>query len=70
MNIDSILNGIVIDHIQAKKGIEIYEALNLKELDCSHSYLLGTGVGAQSLDLSGCRNLRNIDISYTKLTGS
>lgn len=35
MNIDSILNGIVIDHIQAKKGIEIYEALNLKELDCS-----------------------------------
>ena len=41
----------------------------LKDLDCSHSYLLGTGVGAQSLDLSGCRNLRNIDISYTKLTG-
>lgn len=35
MNIDSIKNGIVIDHIQAKKGMEIYEALNLKELDCS-----------------------------------
>ena len=35
MNIDSIKNGIVIDHIQAKKGIEIYNALNLKELDCS-----------------------------------
>ena len=35
MNIDSIKNGIVIDHIQAKKGIEIYEALNLGELDCS-----------------------------------
>lgn len=34
MNIDSIKNGIVIDHIQAKKGMEIYEALNLKELDC------------------------------------
>ena len=35
MNIDSIRNGIVIDHIQAKKGMEIYEALNLSDLDCS-----------------------------------
>lgn len=35
MNIDSIRNGIVIDHIQAKKGFEIYDALNLGELDCS-----------------------------------
>ena len=35
MNIDSIKNGIVIDHIQAKKGMEIYDALNLKSLDCS-----------------------------------
>ena len=35
MNIDSIKNGIVIDHISAKKGMEIYEALNLKSLDCS-----------------------------------
>ena len=34
MNIDSIKNGIVIDHIQAKKGMEIYEALKLNELDC------------------------------------
>ena len=35
MKIDSIKNGIVIDHIGAKKGMEIYEALRLKELDCS-----------------------------------
>ena len=35
MNIDSIKNGIVIDHITAEKGMEIYEALNLKNLDCS-----------------------------------
>ena len=35
MNIDSISNGIVIDHIQAKNGLEIYEALNLNNLDCS-----------------------------------
>lgn len=35
MNIDSIKNGIVIDHIQAKRGMEIYNLLNLKDLDCS-----------------------------------
>lgn len=35
MNIDSIKNGIVIDHIQAKKGFEIYNALRLGELECS-----------------------------------
>lgn len=35
MNIDSIKNGIVIDHIQAKKGMEIYKALKLDELECS-----------------------------------
>lgn len=35
MNIDSIKNGIVIDHIQAGKGMEIYHFLNLERLDCS-----------------------------------
>ncbi len=35
MNIDSIKNGIVIDHIQAEKGMKIYEALKLKDLGCS-----------------------------------
>lgn len=35
MNIDSIKNGIVIDHIKAKNGMQIYKALNLEELDCS-----------------------------------
>lgn len=35
MNIDSIKDGIVIDHIQAKKGLEIFEALKLGDLDCS-----------------------------------
>ena len=35
MNIDSIKDGIVIDHIQAKKGMEIYKVLKLNELDCS-----------------------------------
>ncbi len=35
MNIDSIQNGVVLDHIQAGKCMEIYNYLNLGELDCS-----------------------------------
>lgn len=35
MNIDSIKNGIVLDHIKAGKSMEIYEYLNLGELDSS-----------------------------------
>ena len=34
MNIDSIKNGYVIDHIEAGKGMKIYELLHLNELDC------------------------------------
>ena len=35
MNIDSIQNGIVIDHISAGKGMKLYELLGLDQLDCS-----------------------------------
>ena len=35
MNIDSLHNGIVIDHIKAGRSMEIYHFLNLDELDCS-----------------------------------
>ena len=35
MNIDSIKNGIVIDHITAGKGMELYRLLSLGDLDCS-----------------------------------
>ena len=34
MNIDSIKNGIVIDHITAGKGMEIYHLLELDKLEC------------------------------------
>ncbi len=34
MNIDSIKNGLVIDHIKAGKSMELYEYLKLEELDC------------------------------------
>ena len=33
MNIDSIQNGYVIDHIKAGKSLEIYKYLNLGDLD-------------------------------------
>lgn len=35
MNIDSIKNGIVIDHIKAGKSLEIYHLLNLDKVDSS-----------------------------------
>lgn len=35
MHIDSIKNGIVIDHITAGKGMKIYQLLKLDTLDCS-----------------------------------
>ena len=35
MNIDSIQNGVVIDHITAGRGMRIYTLLGLDKLDCS-----------------------------------
>ena len=35
MNVDAIQNGIVIDHIPAGAGMELYKLLGLDALDCS-----------------------------------
>lgn len=35
MNIDSVEKGLVIDHIEAGKAMEIYNYLNLGKMDCS-----------------------------------
>ena len=35
MNIDSICNGVVIDHITAGRGMKLYELLGLNNKDCS-----------------------------------
>lgn len=35
MNVDSLQRGLVIDHIQAGKSMEIYRFLELDRLDCS-----------------------------------
>ncbi|MBR0382023.1 MAG: aspartate carbamoyltransferase regulatory subunit [Eubacterium sp.] len=35
MHIDSIQNGIVLDHIKAGKSMQIYNDLGLEDMDCS-----------------------------------
>ncbi len=40
MNIDSIKNGIVIDHITAGKGMELYRFLRLSGLDCQVAVIM------------------------------
>ena len=35
MTIDSIINGIVLDHIKVGKSMEVYRVLELSKLDCS-----------------------------------
>ena len=35
MNIDSIQNGFVIDHITAGRAMRLFELLGLEELQCS-----------------------------------
>jgi aspartate carbamoyltransferase regulatory subunit len=39
MNIDSIKNGIVIDHIHAGSGMQIYRMLHMDDLSCSVALL-------------------------------
>lgn len=34
MNIDGVTRGLVIDHIKAGRGMDIYKFLNLDKLDC------------------------------------
>ncbi len=40
MIVDAIKNGIVLDHIEAGKGLEVYKFLNLDELDCQVAVIL------------------------------
>ena len=39
MNIDSIRNGYVLDHIKAGASMEIYRLLGLDKLDCSEAII-------------------------------
>lgn len=59
MNIDSIKNGIVIDHIKAGKGMEIYNLLELDKLDCSIAII--KNVSSRKL---GRKDIIKIDSDY------
>lgn len=60
MNIDSIQNGIVLDHITAGKGMEIYHDLGLEKLDCSVAII--TNVKSQKM---GKKDIIKIDKEYS-----
>ena len=60
MNIDSIKNGLVIDHIPAGKGMEIYRLLKLDDLDCSVALIKNVGS-----DKMGKKDIIKIDSSIS-----
>lgn len=43
MNIDSIQNGVVIDHITAGGGMKLYHLLGLDTIDCSVALIRNVG---------------------------
>ena len=59
MKIDSIQNGIVIDHITAGKGMEIYRLLQLDSLDCSVAIIKNVESGRM-----GKKDIVKIDFDY------
>lgn len=60
MNIDSIKNGFVIDHIPAGRGMEIYQLLGLDSLDCSIALI--KNVGSRKL---GKKDIIKVDYDLT-----
>lgn len=66
MNIDSIQNGYVIDHIKAKNAINIYNALSLQELDCSVAII--TNVKSKKMGRKDIIKIdKKIDLDMTML---
>ena len=60
MNIDSIKNGIVIDHITAGKGMKLYNLLGLDSLECSVALI--KNVPSKK---SGTKDIIKIDTEFT-----
>lgn len=59
MNIDSIQNGIVIDHITAGKGMIIYDRLGLNALPCQVALITNASSGK-----NGKKDIVKIDMPY------
>ncbi len=60
MNIDSIKNGMVIDHITAGRGMELYSLLNLDTLNCP--IVIGKNVASRKM---GTKDIIKIDADIT-----
>ena len=60
MNVDSIINGIVIDHITAGKGMKLYNLLGLDSLECSVALI--KNVPSKK---SGTKDIIKIDTEFT-----
>ena len=66
MNIDSIKNGYVIDHIKAGKAMEIYEALDLNNLDCQVA-IISNAKSKKTGKKDIIKIDENIDLDFDKL---
>ena len=63
MNIDSIHNGVVIDHITAGQGMKLYHLLKLDETELSVAII--RNVGSQKMGKKDIIKINNvIDINY------
>ena len=62
MNIDSIQNGVVLDHIQAGKSMDIYKSLHLDQLDCSVAIIKNVRSGRMGKRTSSNRLPLEVDV--------
>ncbi len=66
MNIDTIENGYVIDHIKAGNAMKIYDLLNLKELECQVALI--TNAKSKKMNTKDLIKIGElIDIDFEKL---
>lgn len=64
MNVDSLERGIVIDHIQAGKSMEIYKFMELDKLDCSVAIIKNARSGKSGKkDIIKIENTTDVDFN-------
>lgn len=65
MRVDAVNNGIVIDHIESGKAMEIYRLLSLDDLDCTVAILKNvpsSKMGRKDIIKIDCRMNINFDV--------
>lgn len=64
MNVDSLERGIVIDHIQAGKSMDIYKFMELDKLDCSVAMIQNARSGKSGKkDIIKIENTTDVDLN-------